>query len=623
MVHNGGTDNGLGNVAEQLGIRNGNERGPGLMSLQFAGSFLASGIGSGNIGTQTMFANTTYQYVDNLTIIRGRHQMKMGGQALRQHMNTFYAGNTGRTGFLQFNGNFTRDQANAASRGFAEADFFLGAPVRLGRGVAGNVWGHRKYILGFYFQDDWRASSELTLNLGLRWEWHQPLHEVLDRQSNFEPYTGKLLLAGQDGNSRALYNAFNKDFQPRVGFAYTPKRLGGKTVFRGAYTVSAFMEGSGTNLRLPINPPFNVEFEAIYDNFAQPVSRTGDGFSTVVQANPYRSANIRLWDQNVRPSNVQQWNLTVEQQLLSDTVLSVGYVGQKGTHLIVPMPYFQRVDLDGKPAACRCSPYLSGNPDLSVISQISGTEANGDQEYNALQVNLRKRMTNGFLYSVAYTYSKGMTDAIGFYGSGGLSANASAYWQNLRDKRAEWGPTFFDQTHNFVTNFVYELPLGKGRAIGGDWGKALDTAFGGWQLSGVLNAKTGFPWTIQATDNSGTVSRGPRANRIGDGNDGPKQVGPGAKWFDTAAYTPTASGTFGNAGVGTVRGPGYGTLDLGVEKSFAITERQRLQFRTELINFTNSPIFQAGNRNVTSPTFGEITSAQGERVIQFGLRYEF
>ncbi len=470
MIHRGGADKGLGNVAEQLGIVNGNDRGPGLMSLQFNGG-LASGIGSSRIGTSAMFANTTYQYLNNLTLIRGRHQMKMGGQGLRQHMNTFYAGNTGRTGFLRFNGNFTRDHLDPSSKGFAEADFFLGAPVRLGRGVAGNVWGHRKWILGFYFQDDWRVSDELTLNLGLRWEWHQPLYEVLDRQSNFEPYSGKLLLAGQGGNSRALYNSFNRDFQPRVGFAWTPKALGGKTVLRSAFTISSFMEGTGTNLRLPINPPFNVEFEAIYDADVQPVSRTGDGFSTVVQTNPYNRANIRLWDRNVRPSHVQQWNFTIEQLLPLDTVLSVGYVGQKGTHLVVPMPYFQRVDVDGKPAACNCSPYLSGNPDLSVISQISGTESNGNQEYNALQASLKRRMKNSLQYQLAYTYSKGMSDAIGYYGSGGLTRSQSAYWQNLRDQRSEWGPTFFDQAHSLVANFVYRLPVGKDRPSAGTGGR--------------------------------------------------------------------------------------------------------------------------------------------------------
>jgi hypothetical protein len=620
MIHNGGTDNGLGNVAEQLGIQNGNDRSPGLMNLRFAGSFFASGIGSANIGTQTMFANTTYHYLDNLTVIRGRHQMKMGGQVLRQHMNTFYAGNTGRTGFLQFDGNFTRDQASTASRGFAEADFFLGAPVRIGRGTAGSVWGHRKYILGFYFQDDWRASNELTLNLGLRWEWHQPLYEVNDRQSNFEPYSGRLLMAGQDGNSRALYNSFNRDFQPRVGFAWTPKALGRNTVFRGAYTISSFMEGSGTNLRLPLNPPFNVEFEAIYDNFAQPVSRTGDGFSTVQLTDPFRNANIRLWDENVRPSHVQQWNFTVEQILPGGSVLSAGYVGQKGTHLIVPMPYFQRVDVNGLPTVR--SPYLSGNPDLAVISQISGTEANGDQEYNALQASLRKRWSNGFLYQAAYTYSKGMSDSLGFYGSGGLTGPQSAYWQNLRDKRAEWGPTFFDQAHMFVTNYIYELPFGRGRAFGGAWNPVVNAILGGWQTSGILTFKSGFPWTINGPDRSGTVSRGFRADRVGDGK-GPKETGPGVYWLDRSAFRDPATGTFGNSGVGVVRGPGYGTFDVGLEKSFPVREGHRLQFRAEAFNLTNTPIFNGGNRNVTSPAFGEITTSQGERSIQFGLRYEF
>ena len=118
------------------------------------------------------------------------------------------------------------------------------------------TWGHRKFIYGAYFQDDWRALNSLTLNLGLRWEYHTPLVEVKDRQSNFDPFTGKLMIAAKDGNSRSLYYPYKKDFQPRVGFAWTPKALGGASVIRGAYTISSFMEGTGTNLRLPMNPPF-------------------------------------------------------------------------------------------------------------------------------------------------------------------------------------------------------------------------------------------------------------------------------------------------------------------------------------------------------------------------------
>ncbi|MGH9630301.1 MAG: carboxypeptidase regulatory-like domain-containing protein, partial [Bryobacteraceae bacterium] len=247
---NGGSPKDLGNVAEELGIVGANDRGPGLPEFRFTTGGLASNIGRTNVGTQALFANTTFHIADNLTWIKGRHMFKMGGQVLRQRMNTLYTGNNGRTGFIQWDGRFTgRD---VSQRGLAEADFFLGAVSRTGRGVTG-LWGHRKTILGFYFQDDWRATESLTLNLGLRWEWHQPLYEVYDRQANFEPFTGRLLLAGQDGNSRALYKPFNKDFQPRIGFAYTPGWLGKRTVFRGAYTISSYMEGSGTNLRLPIN----------------------------------------------------------------------------------------------------------------------------------------------------------------------------------------------------------------------------------------------------------------------------------------------------------------------------------------------------------------------------------
>ena len=189
------------------------------------------------------------------------------------------------------------------------------------RGVNTGTWGHRKNIVGAYFQDDWRATDTLTLNLGMRWEYHTPLYEVKDRQSNFEPFTGKLLLAGQDGNSRALYNGYWKDFQPRSA---SPGRRASSRAARpccaGAYTISSFMEGTGTNLRLPLNPPFNVEFETLYDKgdaLLVPQSNISQGLTVLQALDPFKGVNIRLWDPNVRPANVQQWSLIVERQLPS------------------------------------------------------------------------------------------------------------------------------------------------------------------------------------------------------------------------------------------------------------------------------------------------------------------
>jgi hypothetical protein len=443
--------------------------------------------------------------------------------------------------------------------------------------------------------------------------------EVADRQSNFEPFSGRQMLAGQDGNSRALYEPFKKDFQPRVGFAFTPAALGKKTVFRGAYTISSFMEGTGTNLRLPLNPPFNVEFESIYDG-PTPGQTTDQGFTTVSALNPYVGSNIRLWDPFVRPANVQQWSFIIEQQLPAQTVLSVGYIGQHGTHLIVPMPYFQRIlNPDGTATP---SPYLSGNPQLSRIAQISGTEACGNQRYDSLQIQLRKRYSQGFEYQLSYTFSKGMSDAIGYYGEGGQAGSQSAYWQYLYNRRAEWGPTYFDAKNMFTFVHVYDLPFGKGKTYGSGWSPVVDGVLGGWQLGGILTLRSGFPLTIQGRDDSGTTSRGPRADRIGDG-EGSRQVGLGTSWFDKSAFRQPARGTLGNSGVGVVRGPGLAQYDLSVQKNFPIRERYRLEFRAEFFNLTNTPHFQTPVRNVTSATFGEITSAQGERNVQFALKLSF
>ena len=628
VLHNGGLDKGGGNIAEQLGIQNGNDRGPGLLSIQFSGG-LANGIGSANIGTQQLFADTTMQYEDTLIITHGRHSMKTGFQFMRQDINTFYAGNNGRTGFLRYDGRFT---SGPGSKGFPEADFFLGLPQDIGRGVNTGTWGQRTNIIGSYLQDDWRFTDNLTLNLGLRWEYHSPWVEVHDRQVNFAPFSGEAEFAGKStfySNNRALYNSYKSDFQPRLGFAWTPGFLSNKnTVLRGAYTISSFLEGTGTNLRLPLNPPLNVEFENIYSNVNLPPSTTDQGLTVLASpTDPFKGATIRLWDPNVRPAKVQQWNLSIEHQFAREILFSVGYIGQHGTHLMVPMPYFQRQLLPN--GTTTPSPYLAGNPALASIAQISGTESNGKQAYDALQASLHKRLSQGLQFQVSYTWSKTMTNSIGYYGEGGgQAASNSAYWQNLYNSRSEWGLAYFDAKHNFVGSYIYELPFGRKQRFGDNWNSVVNGVLGNWQMSGILSLHSGFPITIQARDVSGTFSRGAKANCIGPSS-GPQGVGQGTSWFNaatntaTAAFAQPASGTFGTCGNNTVRGPGLSDFDLGVQKDFPVSESKRFQFRAEFLNLTNTPFFNAPDRNVTSATFGQVLSAQGERNIQFGLKFYF
>ena len=629
-VTNGGLDDGLGNLGEKLGIANANDHGPGLLEINIYGAAVGS-FGRPSIGTAELFADTVFQFKDAFVITHRRHVFHTGFQFWRQRVNTYEAGSNGRTGFMNFSGRFTAGSAWGAG----EADFFLGLPDAFGRGITGGgTWGQRANVFGVYFQDDWRVTGNLTVNLGLRYENHTPWVEAQNHQVNFAPISGQIQYAGQPciySNCRALYNAHNAglDFQPRIGLAWSPSFLDRKTVLRAAYGISTYLEGTGNNLRLPMNPPFTTpEFETDYRTGNLPATTTGQGLLPPT-TDPFQNAVIRLWDPNIQPAIAQQWNLAVEHQFTDATVFQVAYVGQHGTHLMVAMPYLQaQLHPNG---TITPSPFLSGNPTLqSELSQISGTASIGNMRYDALQATLQKRFTNGLQGQIAYTYSKCMTDSIGYFGSGGQAATASAYWQNLYDRRAEWGPCYYDVTHVLASSAVYELPVGPNRRWGKNLHPVVDAVIADWQLGAIVQLRGGFPLTIGADDSSGTNSRGSRANCVApphvfgrtpalDPSNGQFM---GFQWFDPASYGPAAPGTFGTCGVGTVRGPGLSTGDLSIQKQFPLSESKRLEFRAEFFNLTNTTILNSPNSFLTY-RLGLVDTSQGERNIQFALKFYY
>jgi hypothetical protein len=212
-----------------------------------------------------------------------------------------------------------------------------------------SAWGQRSTTFAGYLEDNWRIADNFTLNLGLRYEAHTPWVEVHDRQTNFGLSSGAIELAGKNGNSRALYNGQYGilDFQPRLGFAWTPAALGKKTVVRGAFTISSYLEGTGTNLRLTMNPPFTpAEFGQNFNNVLLPTDSTGlrtTGKGITQPTDPFAGASVRLWDPEFQPSVAKQWNFSVQHQLSNSTTLQVGYVGQYADHLANPMWLIQNI----------------------------------------------------------------------------------------------------------------------------------------------------------------------------------------------------------------------------------------------------------------------------------------
>jgi hypothetical protein len=650
-----GWDSSVGQFGNTLGIGNGNPTGlDGLLALNLSNTNISS------LGTQestTSFDDHVWQFEDSVTWTQGRHNIKFGGQFWRQIIKTFYAGNNGQLGLMDFDGRFTSNVIGSAGGGTGDggADFVLGLPFQYGRGVStGKTWQQSSNIIGIYAQDTWRVTDRLTLNLGLRYDAHTPWVETGNNQANYNFATGNIDLAGKNGASRGLYRGFygGRDFQPRIGFAWTPAMLGGHTVVRGAYTISSYLEGTGTNLRLTLNPPFTPgEINALYNGTALPGTNTTDGIvgsaATASCDAPayacYAGVFLRVWDPDVQPAIANQWNLTIQHQFWNDTTFQIGYVGQRGTHLMVPYDYAQRVLLPNSscatPPCTAPSPFFAQNPTLYTVlgnpaqngegATVSGTRSNGTMEYNSLQAVLQKRMTHDLQYQVSYTFSKCMSDSTGYYGAWVNALSASAYWQNVYDSRAEWAPCYYDATHVVSAYAIYDLPFGRGKALAQNANKVVDAVIGGWEVSPIVSFRTGFPLPVYgASDQSGTFSRGSRAdcNSIPTiTSDMPIQGAGGIQWFtNNGNFTTPAVGTFGNCApqLGSLRSPHYADIDLSLHKNFQISERFRLQFRTDFINAFNHVQLDAPNMSLGT-TMGQITTAQPPRNIQLALKLYF
>jgi hypothetical protein len=673
LLNNATANPGVGDLGVALGIANGNIGGEGLPAINIGPS---SSVGGAGIIQD--WSNTVIQVGDTLDWTHGRHTTHIGFQLIRERMDDFYAGNNGLMGYFTMSGTYS---------GQGDTDFYLGMVNNEGQyfsnGGASNpeIWGQRSSVIGSFIQDDWRATSNLTLNLGLRFQAHTPWIEEAGREVNFGIFTGQPIypagstlpavpggwpgLQPQADGEKSLYNGYYGigDWQPRLGVAYTPPFLHGKTVIRAAITTSDYLEGTGNNLRPTLNIPYSLQLQ--FTN----VPPIGDpGYNpTLIQlangipapsscsassptCNAFNGAVLNVWSPHVRPAMTQQWNLAIQQQLSRDTTVQVAYVGQHGTHLMVPVNMLQGVLQPN--GTTENSPYLAGNPDLlgeagcipssTVFCQPSpvakGTFSIGNMSYNALQAVLQRRMSHGLETQVSYTYSHCLTNNIGYYGDGAQASPQSAYWQNTFNPKAEWGSCYFDLHSNLTAFAIYEIPVGHDRLIGKTLNPVLNGVVGGWRLSPIYSYHGGFPLTIGGNDYSGTNSFGSRANCSGP----PvylKQFLPGAglQWFSPSPYSNPVVNTFGTCSVSTVRGPGLNRWDVSIQKEFPVGEKMHFEFRSEFLNLFNHPTFDAPSTycgGAESPGaglpptpcqsgLGLIGGSEGERNIQFALKFYF
>jgi hypothetical protein len=592
-----------------------------------------------------------FSFSDTVNVIRGKHDIKVGGAFRANQMNVgaeafqdgFWIPGTG--------GNFTG--LGTTIGGNPQADLLLGLT-----GLAihdqtfnGPVTGRRWKIYRPFIEDDWRITKDLTLNLGLAWDVTTPIKEVDFRMANYLPLTQQLLVAGQNGVSPSAGIKTNwTAFEPRIGLAW--KVFGSeKTAVRAGYAIYHDSAWSMGAQGLWQNPPFFAESNvfapagcALATSYCATVlGQTPTGLSLssgfqLITTPPNASTFAGTFF--TQPTNfhlgmVQQFNANVERQMPGNVVLTVGYAGSRGRHILVAGN-----DLNtSSPSACgTVSGYTLGcNPDGSpfippygVFNTILLFGDVGKATYDSLQVKAETKTPKYGLYALfSYTYSKtydnGLSDGLG-------SLLSAPYFPLPNWQKLDWGLSQINLDNNFTGSIIYDLPFGRGRKFGNDWNGLTNSILGGWQLTLIEKITSGFPDPLIDSNNQSGVF----FQNGGNGNNfnRPDRIAgcnvyaashSANQWINSACFVAPAKGELGNANRVPVNGPNFVNSDFSVIKQFALPrEGMGLNFRAEFFNLFNHAQFGLPVNDVSAPGFGSVNSTvNNPRVVQFGLKLTF
>ncbi len=580
----------------------------GFSQMNITG-YRALGIGANNPVDRN---SQNRQISGDLTWIRGRHTVKSGVSFLRSQNPIYNIRNT--LGTYTFNGAYSGDGA---------ADFLLGV---------GSQWAWqspvsvsmRAWNMGVFVQDDWKIGNKLTVNLGFRYEVSPPWYEKNNKMGIFDidttPGQATLEYAKSDGSraDRALVATDKNNFMPRVGFAY---KVTEKTVIRSGYGIFyAYMENMGDSEFLIGNAPFAYGVTLTGSN-TTPALRLSTG-PAAGATDLARATGLQFSSYERKPpmSAAHQWNFNIQREVGQDWLLEVGYSGSRGLHLV------RQYDGNFSPAAPgnidAKRPYTRlAIPGTSIVATPLGPvyshRYDGNSNYHAMIAKVEKRFSGGFTVLASHTWSKNIGDTCGT----AVQGNAGGCgFQNLLNLRPERSVDNQDVPHRFVTSALYDVPVGKGRALLGSAHPVVNGVLGGWSIGSIVTIGSTVPFspTVQGNpSNTGSFSVVQRPNVVGAAYDGERTL---QRDFNVDAFVRQANFTYGNAGRNILRGRSQFNWDFSALKNFQLLEQLRLQFRFEAFTFSNTPRFAAPGNVLGTANFGVITGAGTPRNLQFGLK---
>ena len=618
--------------------------------LNFGGAGPYNATGPGGIAQAR---DNVYQAWDIFAWQLGRHSLKIGGEFdATQYVRFEYADPLGSLTFTQGYTNATAAAPKAADHsGDALASALLGLPQTAVRTLGANRIDGRQKNYAAFVQDDFRVTSSVTLNLGLRYEVSPPLADIRNQMSSIDfgtapppvaifadglqgIYSPTLFVCGQGGYPAGCAYTNWKNFSPRAGVAWS---LNGKTVIRAGGGIYYGTQDGNTLLKMAQTLPTTYA-QTLTENAYAPSYTIANIFTPAVVGSA--SIQAAAIDPHQGTPYSPQWSFNIQRSLGANTVIETGYLGTSGVHLeqnvqinnsmpgtAVKRPYYG-LTLAPSVQSALAFPATSGVVPVTTINYFPHS---AHSNYHALLVRGEHKFTHGFSLLSSFTYSKALTDAPQYRNAGGITGDENSPPQNSFNLAADRSPAYFNTKFRWVTSAVYDLPFGKGKRL---FSQGVPAAvLGGWQLSGVFQAQTGFPYTIDYKGDpinigggSGGILVRPNYVLTADGQPVdpslPSDQRSTSRYFNTAAFVqPVAS--FGDVGRNTMIGAGLTNLDLTVARNFRVTERSSLQFRTEFFDLFNHPNYNLIGRIVNDPTFGIVQNQLPPRQIQMALKFAF